>query len=112
MYNLTGIFNNPWSSEGDLISLSTGLVATPGLREDLQKARVKGQAAMKSFVTSCCLLHPTANFFDPLKKNKLKSFLCLKTVTKVRAKDLLLPLQMDQALFSQAAVLGQSGTLT
>lgn len=38
---------------------------------------------------------------------KLKSFKDLKTITKIRTKDLVLPLQMDRALFAQMALLGQ-----
>ena len=107
VYNLTNVVTNPWSNDGDLINLSTGITATLDVREDLLKAREKGQAAMRSFVTSRCLSDPSKDFFDPLKKMNLKSFKSLKAVTKVRTKDILLPLQMDRALFSRMALLGQ-----
>ena len=63
---------------------------------------------MNDFVISRCSSLPTANFFDRLKnKMKLKSFKDLKTMTKMRTKDLVIPLQMDRALFAPMALLGQ-----
>ena len=62
---------------------------------------------MNGFVISRCSSLPTANFFDPLRKIELKSFKDLKTITKTSNKDLVLPLQMDRALFALMALLGQ-----
>ena len=54
-----------------------------------------------------CSSAPTSDYFDPLRKMKLKSFKDLKTTTKVRTKDLLLPLRMDRDLFGRMALLGK-----
>ena len=62
---------------------------------------------MNEFVVSRCSSAPTSDYFDPLRKIKLKSFKGLKTTTKVRIKDLVLPLRMDRALFGRMALLGQ-----
>ena len=48
------------------------------------------------FTSYRCSSLPTGNLFDRLKKMKLKSFKDLKTITKMRTKDLVLPLQMDR----------------
>ena len=69
--------------------------------------RKVGQNACKEFVKSRCTPNPTLDFFDPLKKNSLKTFKNMKEVTKVRSKDLLVPLKMDRNLFARMALLGQ-----
>lgn len=104
---LEGVFSNPWAKESDLTTLSTGVAATTEVRNDLLQARYLGQKALNDFVISRCSSLPTANFFDPLRKMKLKSFKDLKTITKIRTKDLVLPLQMDRALFARMALQGQ-----
>ena len=71
------------------------------------EARERGQNAVNEFVVSRCSSVPTSDYFDPLRKMKLKSFKDLKTTTKVRTKDLVLPLRMDRALFGRMALLGQ-----
>ena len=102
-----GVFSNPLAKESDRTTLSTGVAATTEVRNDLLQARDRGQKALNYFVISRCSSLPTANFFDPLRKMKLKSFKDLKTITKIRIKDLVLPLQMDRALFVRMALLGQ-----
>ena len=104
---LESVFNNPWAKESDLTTLFTGVAVTTEGRNDLLQARERGQKALSDFVISRCSSLPTANFFDPLRKMKLKSFKDLKTITKIRTKDLVLSLQMDRALFAQMALLGQ-----
>ena len=104
---LENVFSNPWAKEGDLTSLSTGVAATSEVHNDLLEARERGQKAVNEFVVSRCSSAPTTDYFDPLRKMKLKSFKDLKTTTKVRTKDLVLPLRMDRALFGRMALLGQ-----
>ena len=72
-------------------------------------AKSKGKQAANDFVVSRCSSHshPTLDYFDTLKKTKLKSFKDLKAVRKVRNKDLVLPLRMDRDVFARLALLGQ-----
>ena len=70
-------------------------------------AMSKGKQAANDFVVSRCSSQPTLDYFDTLKKTKLKSFKDLKAVCKVRNKDLVLPLRMDRDVFAQMALLGQ-----
>ena len=104
---LEGVFSNPWVKDSDLTTLSTGVAATTEVRNDLLQARDRGQKALNDFVISRCSSSPTVNFFDPLRKMKLKSFKDLKTITKIRTKDLVVSLQIDRALFARMALLGQ-----
>ena len=63
-------------------------------------AKSKRKQAANDFVVSRCSFHshPTLDYFDTLKKTRLKSFKDLKAVCKVRNKDLVLPLRMDREI--------------
>ena len=50
---------------------------------------------------------PTLDYFDPLKKAKLKSFKDLKAVRKVYNKNLVLPLRMARDVFARMELLEQ-----
>ena len=54
-----------------------------------------------------CSSEATITFFDSLKKLKLKSFKNLKAVTKLRAKDAVIPIKLDRDIFARIALLGQ-----
>ena len=70
-------------------------------------AKSKGKKAANDFVVSRCSSHPTLDYFDTLKKAKLKSCKNVKAVCKVRNKDLVLPLRMDHDVFARRALLEQ-----
>ena len=53
-----------------------------------------------------CWSTATGDFFYPLKKLKLKSSKDLKAVTKVLAKDVVLPIRLDHDVFARMALLG------
>ena len=93
---LKNVYSNPWAKEGDLTSLSTGVSATSEVHNDLLEARERGQKVVNKFIISRCSSASTSDYFDPLRKMKLKS-----------SKDLVLPLRMDRALFGRMALLGQ-----
>ena len=79
---LQNVFTNPWSQASELTSLTTGLVATPEVRRDLLEARERGFSACKDFITDRCSQTPSIDFFDPLKRLKLKTFKDLKATKK------------------------------
>jgi len=89
--------------------LSTGIEATTEVSDDLLQAKSKGKQAANDFVVNRCSSNPTSDYFDPLKKAKLKSFKDLKAVCKVRNKDLVLPFPMDRDVFARMALLGRFG---
>ena len=73
---LENVFCSPWNREVDhLISLSTGMSATPEIRNDLLEANDKGKSASREFVKQRCSSDAAITFFDPLKNLKLKSLL-------------------------------------
>ena len=74
--------------------------------DDLQQVKSRRKQA-NDFVVNRCSSDPTLDYFDPLKKVKLKSFKDLKAVRKVHNKNLVLPLRMDRDVFARMALLGQ-----
>ena len=81
-------------------NLSTGIEATTEVSDDLLQVA-------NDFVVNRCSSNPTSDYFDTLKKAKLKSFKDLKVVRKVRNKDLVLPLRIDRDVFARMALLGE-----
>ena len=59
---------------------------------------------MNELVVSRCSSDPALDKFDYLRKMKLKSFKELETTSKVRTKDLVLPLRIDRVLFGKMAL--------
>ena len=64
---------NPFQPSNDLVSLTSGVVASDEITEDLLHAETKGQEALDDFVKLLLNSNKT-NFFDPLKKLQLKTF--------------------------------------
>ena len=82
-YHPMPVFTNPWKEDTVFTSLSTGTEATIEVSDDLLPAKSKGKQAANDFAVSCCSSKPTLDYFDTLKKAKLKSFKDLKAVCKV-----------------------------
>ena len=99
------VFSNPLKNNAEFTSLSTGIAVTAEVRDDLLQAREKGQKEAKEFVLTRSSSVAVKNFYDPMKKVKLKSFKNLKTTVKVHAKAKVIPLQMDRSLFARMALL-------
>ena len=104
---LENVFKNPLSEDSKLTGLSTGIEATSEVRSNLLQAKERGLAACKKVIEARCSSDSTIDYFDPLKKQKLKTFKALKTIRKISIKDRVLPLQMDRTLFARIAVLEQ-----
>ena len=75
--------------------------------DDLLQVKSRRKQAAYDFVVNHCSSDPTLDYFDPLKKAKLKSFKDLKAVRKVHNKNLVLPLRMDRDVFARMVLLGQ-----
>lgn len=103
----TSCYTNPWHG-GDLRSLSSGLVATQQVREDIMNAHDKGSAAFQNFVSDRCLSDPQKQFFDPLPKLQLKTFSSLKKVFKTKLKDKTVALASHVSLFTRLAFIAQN----
>ena len=103
---LNNVIANPWNGE-DLQSLSTGIVASDTIKENLLNARKYGQLVCKDFINNCCITSPKTDFHNPMQKTNLQTFESLKKVMKVNAKGLLVPLKMARSLFARMVLIGQ-----
>ena len=83
---LENVLANPWNG-GELASLSTGVLASDTIKDNLLNARKYGATNCKEFVESRCSSLQTIDFFDPLKQVNLQTFKHLKKVVKVSAKN-------------------------
>ena len=101
------VFPSPWKEDAACTSLSTGIEATAEVSDDLLREKSLGKQVANDFAASRCSSHPTLDYFDTLKKAKVKSFKDLKAVCKVRNKDLVLPIRMDRDVFARMTLLGQ-----
>ena len=67
---ISSVFINPFS-EMDLISLSTGIVPTDKIKNDLFNAHAIGETALNKFIDER-LVNQRTRFFEPLRKLKLE----------------------------------------
>ena len=74
------VFTNPWKEDAVFTSFSTGIEATAEESDDLLQAKSKGKQAANDFVVNRCSANPTLDYFDTLKKAKLKYFKDFKDV--------------------------------
>ena len=101
---LDEVFSNRWKTDAEFTSMSTEIVVIPVI---FLKAREKGQKAAKEFVLARSSAAPKKDFYDPMTKQRLKSFKNLRTTVKVQSKAKVIPLQMDRSLFARMALLSQ-----
>ena len=79
---MVDLFENNWTNPfgydpSDLVSISTGTVASPDVSTDLLAAREKGEHAYKEFEQQ--RMQKGNCFNDPIKKIKLKTFTAMKS---------------------------------
>ena len=71
---LEDVFTNPWKQDAVFTSLSSGIEATKDVSDELLQAKSRERQAANDFVVNRCSSDATLDYFDPLKKAKLKSF--------------------------------------
>ena len=64
---------NPFEPFGELLSISSGYVASESMKQDLLLAKEKGTTALTAFIEERLVKHSTG-FFQTLPKLKLGSF--------------------------------------
>ena len=73
VYLIENVFNNPWTADRDLISLTTDIVTTSEIRHDLIHAKDKGDNASRNFIESRCSSESTADFFHSITNKKAET---------------------------------------
>ena len=107
------MFESTWKDpfeDQDLVNVSTGMIATPDVVNDLLNAYEKGKAAYDQFIDSRLYSNRNSLFFDTLHKLQLKTFGSMnKKIVNVKGKELVLTI--DRNLFAKMAVVAQSRNL-
>ena len=99
---------NPFEvASTDLMSISTGLVASDSVKRDLQSAPEKGKAATNDFIKNC-LTNDQIDIFHPIKKMKLKTFQDMSRVKSAKINSKVMDLKHNQTLFARLLVIAQS----
>ena len=98
-------WRNPLETADDLVSLSSGSIASSALKEDLLKAEEKGKSALVSFVQDR-LTNSAVGSFETLPRLKLGKFEEVKKTVNQGGKSFVL--RADRNLFARLLVIGQS----
>lgn len=105
---INGMINPFDCSHDELVSLSSGVVASDKVKADLLEARDKGEKAVSEFMIER-LVGSEKDIFSPLKALRLKTFetQAKKKVSKTRTgKEI--TLKYDRNLFARLLVIGQT----
>ena len=93
-------FINPLSPS-ELISISTGVMATEVVSSDMSNARTKGKAAFEEFVKKKFGNESTLCIFDPIRKLKLLTFSSMNTTKAYKVNSKIVPMQASKELFAK-----------
>ena len=104
-------WTNPFGDPFDLINLSTGLVAPDSIAKNLLGAKDKGNVAFKDFCDERLDISDTKGFFDPLKKQRLKTFSDIKIKRFFKTQGRSIIMKADRSLFAKMTLTGQTRKL-
>lgn len=99
---------NPFAEEEELISISSGAVATTEAAVDLAAAHTKGTEQYKMFIKER-LTDRTKNLFDPITKITLQDFTAKPARNRTKAKAT--SAAQDRALFSRLLIASQNRSI-
>ena len=91
---------HPFEERG-LVSLSSGIIATTGIKDDLMNLYLLGKKAMGNFINEPLNENNSVDFFKPVKKLNLKTFKHIMKVIKVSVKDRIIALKKHRDFFGQ-----------
>ena len=98
-------WRNPFEPSEELLSLSSGYVASESMKADLLLAKEKGATALTAFIEERLVTNSTG-FFQTLSKLKLGSF--RDAHSSVTAGDRNFIIRADRSLLARLLVIGQS----
>ena len=104
-------WTNPFGEPSELISLSTGLASPDNISKDLLGAKDKGTVAFKNFCDERLDVSATKGFYDPLKKQRLKTFSDIKVKRSFKTQGRCIIMKADRNLFAKMTLIGQTRKL-
>ena len=107
VFEVISNWRSPFEPSEELLSLSSGYVASESMKADLLLAKEKGTTALTAFVEERLVTNST-EFFQTLPKLKVGSFRDAQKKTSVTAGDRNFIIRADRNLFARLLVIGQS----
>jgi len=105
---LTNEWSNPILDSSAMVCISTGVVATEDVSEQLLRAEEIGEQAYQNFkIASIPVGKSSADFFKPIKKQNLKTFTNMKSAARIRTPKVDLVLKCDRGVFARMAIIAQ-----
>ena len=101
---LKEVFIRPFEERG-LVSLSSGIVATTDIKDELMNAYSLEKKAMDNFISEWLSENGSFDFLGPIMKLNLKRFKHIMKGIKVSVKDRIIPLKVHRDLFGQIALI-------
>ena len=87
------------------------MVAPDNIAEDLLGAKDKGIGAFKDFCDERLDISATKSFYDPLKKQRLKTFSDIKMKRSFKTQGRSIIMKADRNLFAKMTLIGQTRKL-
>ena len=94
-----------------LMSISTGVLATEKMASDMSSAKKKGETAFYTFVKSRLSNEKTMCIFDPMKKMKLSIFSSMNKIKTCKVNSKIIPVQASKELFAKVFLVAQIRSL-
>ncbi|XP_066913065.1 uncharacterized protein [Clytia hemisphaerica] len=102
--------NNPFVQSRKLIGLSSGVVASDDITNDLLTAADVGEKQLKRFVAER-IQSSKIKFHDVIKRNNLKTFSSIFKTTQHKVNDQIITIKADRNTFSRLVVIQSSRSI-
>ena len=103
-YKTIDHWQNPFLPQENLVSLSSGAVASKKIMEDLDAAENIGKASVQKFLKER-IVDGTVEFHATIKKKKLSTFDALNKVKTCKVKDEVVTIKSDREIFARLLII-------
>ncbi|PIK41754.1 hypothetical protein BSL78_21395 [Apostichopus japonicus] len=97
--------------QNQLVNLTSGVVASKEVADDLASAKSKGEVAVQSFITDR-LQGEETGFFAPIKRLNLKTFASMRRKRTTKVKGKVIELKSNRNLFARLLLCGTSRNIS
>ena len=98
-------------SPSQLMSITTGVMATEIVSLDMLSAKSKGKAALDEFVENRLSDKRIMCIFDPIKKLKLSTFSSMNKIKTCKINSKMIPMKASKELFAKISLVAQIRSL-
>ena len=99
-------WGNPFKKRDCLINICSGVKAPPELADDIIQAEDIGLTSLREFIDKR-IVNSEVSFYDPIKKNKLRTFAYLFKKKSIKLQDKTITLTAERAIFARMLVIAK-----